>query len=239
MPTIDSKLPARLIANAKLPGLYVAARAAIEKCTRIDECKDWADKAVALASYARQVKDERLKNDAVRIQERALKQAGKLVNEIQASKGGRPGKTHTGDGTSSRAQAAQDAGLSKRQKDTALRLASVSDADFDAQVESDHPPSVQALAKQGTKPRVLVDLKGVDPADYARTTHAWGGIKRFRELTEEITPEQALRGAAGEPHIARAMIADAKIISLWIERLLREEIPNVEESQTRNHAGTY
>ena len=66
-----------------------------------------------------------------------------------------------------------------------------------------------------------------------------GGIKRFRELTQEITPEQALRGAAGEPHIARAMIADAKIISLWIERLLREEIPNVEESQTRNHAWTY
>ena len=236
MPTIDSKLPARLIANAKLPGLYVAARAAIEKCTRIDECKDWADKAVALASYARQMKDEKLQNDAKRIRERALRRCGVLVKEIKPAKNQ---YAHTGDGTSSRAQAAQDAGLSKRQKDTALRLASVPDADFDAQVESDHPPSVQALAKQGTKPRVLVDLKGVDPADYARTTHAWGGIKRFRELTQEITPEQALRGAAGEPHIARAMIADAKIISLWIERLLREEIPNVEESQTRNHAGTY
>ncbi|WP_341675221.1 hypothetical protein [Niveibacterium sp. SC-1] len=53
--------------------------------------------------------------------------------------GGRP-KTCTGTDTSfTRDQAAKDAGLSKRQKDTALRLAAIPSAEFEAAVESENP----------------------------------------------------------------------------------------------------
>jgi hypothetical protein len=40
-----------------------------------------------------------------------------------------------------RAQAAAEAGLSKRQKETALRLASIAPEEFEAAVESDTPPT--------------------------------------------------------------------------------------------------
>ncbi len=45
---------------ARLPSSYEAAKRALAQCDAIDECKDWADKMAALASYARQAKDEDL-----------------------------------------------------------------------------------------------------------------------------------------------------------------------------------
>src|SRR4029077_1414514 len=56
---------------ARLPATYEEARAAIAECERIDECKGWSDRAAALASYARQAKDDSLRVMAVRIQARA------------------------------------------------------------------------------------------------------------------------------------------------------------------------
>jgi hypothetical protein len=51
---------------------------------------------------------------------------------------------------------ARDAGLSRDRAITALRVASISRERFEAQVESDEPPTVTALADQGRKPRPLV-----------------------------------------------------------------------------------
>ena len=48
----DMSLPS--VNGARLPRTYEAARAALAECQQLDECKDWADKAAALASYAKQ-----------------------------------------------------------------------------------------------------------------------------------------------------------------------------------------
>jgi hypothetical protein len=64
-------LPA--ITSAKLPASYAAAKVALSECTAIDECQTWADKAEALASYARQAKDDELRKMADRIQARAVR----------------------------------------------------------------------------------------------------------------------------------------------------------------------
>ena len=70
-------------ANAPLPEKYQEARQALAECSEIDECKDWASKARALASYARQMDDDTLLNFAKRIQARAMRRAGKLIKEFQ------------------------------------------------------------------------------------------------------------------------------------------------------------
>src|SRR5258707_10251828 len=71
-----------------LPVTYVEAKSKIAVCARIDECKSWADKAVALKSYAKQMKDRSLINMAQKIMDRAVKRGGELLQQVKAQKGG-------------------------------------------------------------------------------------------------------------------------------------------------------
>ena len=101
-----------------------------------DECKNWSDKAAALASYARQAKDDSLRVMAVRIQARAQRRCGELLKLIpradEATRYGQvvahPPMTRTQaedakqDSSApplTRTQAATDAGLSEHQRKTA------------------------------------------------------------------------------------------------------------------------
>lgn len=43
-----------------MPAVYARAKTSLRECAQIDECGDWANKAAALASYARQAKDHEL-----------------------------------------------------------------------------------------------------------------------------------------------------------------------------------
>jgi hypothetical protein len=61
----------------------------LAKCARIDECKSWADRAAALASYAKQADDEQLLNNAKRIKARAIDRMGELGEEIPEQPGKR------------------------------------------------------------------------------------------------------------------------------------------------------
>ena len=67
--------------TARLPANYEAAKRALSQADRVDECKTWADKAQALASYAKQAGDKTLFDYAKRIQARAIRRAGQLLNE--------------------------------------------------------------------------------------------------------------------------------------------------------------
>jgi hypothetical protein len=137
------------ITNAKLLAAYTMAKRVLAECGKIDECKDWADKAAALGSYARQSKDESLFKAAARIQARAIRRCGELLKEFEA-KNQYDANARDGDGPCTIKEAGVKAGLSERQQKTAVRVANVPKEDFEAQVESDSPPTVTALAEQGT-----------------------------------------------------------------------------------------
>ena len=71
----------------------------------------------------RQSKDDRLRKMATRIQARAIRRCGELLREIESGQGTRTDKLHDGAVTkSTRTQAAETAGLSERQRKTALRV---------------------------------------------------------------------------------------------------------------------
>ena len=153
-------LPAGISASAaRLPQTYEAAKAALAECSANDECKEWADKAAALASYAKQADDDQLEKMAMRIRARAIRRAGDLLKQIEPSKGGRPPEqTRVGDRPSlSRADAAREAGMSPHQQKTAIRVASIPAPDFDRQVESDAPPTLTKLASQGIQRRAVTE----------------------------------------------------------------------------------
>lgn len=167
-------------ADARLPQSYESAKNALSHCVALDECKSWADKAAALASYAKQANDEELLKMATRIKGRAIRRAGELLQQIEPGQGARDGKREEGARPPLRGEVARDAGMSSHQAKQAVRVANVPREDFDRQVESDRPPTISQLAQQGIQrpqPRPVVDLEGRNPAEFNRALHFVGDVE--------------------------------------------------------------
>lgn len=178
-----STLPS--ISNAQLPVTYERAKTALAECSQIDECKEWADKASALASYARQSKDDSLRKMAERIKARAIRRAGELLKQIEKSNK----HQNAGDRKLTRSGAATEAGMSPHQQRTAQEVASVPESEFTEMVESDSPPTVTKLAEIGTK-RQLVDLEGRDPKEFNRALHFVALFERHLRASNNFDIEE-------------------------------------------------
>lgn len=184
------------IASARLPSSYVEARQAIEKCARIDECQAWGDKAEALASYAKQADDDTLRQLADRIQARAIKRCGQLLREYPSHTGAHL-PNRTAPTSLSRTEAAEQAGLSERQRKTALRVANVPDDQFEDLVESPRPATVTQLAEIGrrARPQPVVDLGGRDPREFSISTQGQGILRELAAFASANDPRIIARGA--------------------------------------------
>ncbi len=172
-----------VVADARLPKVYENAQLALANCNRIDECQSWADKAAALASYARQANDDSLLTLAKRIQGRAVRRAGELLKQIPDTNRGRP-SLEIQEGALpnySRTQAAADAGMSEHQRKTALRVASVDAADFEVAIESANPPTITEIAEAGRTKRPITPLNGRSPAQFNRALHFVALIRRYAD----------------------------------------------------------
>jgi hypothetical protein len=174
-----AKLPAHVsAAKASLPASYEAAKAALANCVSIDECKDWADKAQALASYAKQANDDEMMRQSTRIRDRAIRRCGELLKQIEPANGANQNiRAADHPKVESRKDIAASVGMSPHQAKQAVRVANVPAADFERQVESPKPPTVTALAEQGKKaaPRPVLDLKGRDPSEFNLALHDIAG----------------------------------------------------------------
>lgn len=187
-----TSLPATINkAHARLPETYEAAKTALATCTRIDECQDWADKALALASYARQADDDTLVNHARRIQARAVRRVGELLRQLDGR-----GQHRKRDGavlsSISQRAAASAAGIGERQRKTAVNVANVPVEQFDAAVDSDAPPTVTELAAMGRHPRDIVGDR--PPASFAIATRFLGDVERLADLCAAHDPEVVAEG---------------------------------------------
>lgn len=181
--------------SAQLPASYENAKTALSACVSIDECQTWADKAAALASYAKQANDDELMKMATRIRDRAIRRAGELLKQIEPAHGA---NQNIGVGTHTivltREDAARDAGMSKHQQVQAIRVANVPAEVFERQVESENPPTVTKLAEQGKKtaPRPVLDLKGRDPSEFNRALHFVAEFEDYQRAIEKIDADAIL-----------------------------------------------
>lgn len=208
-------LPA--LANAQLPATYQAAQKALAECSRVDECKDWSDKAQALASYARQAKDSTLHQLALRIQARAQRRMGELLKSVpRGDEATRYGQAAAGPPVT-RGQIAVEAGLSDRQRKTAQRIASIPEPEFTAAVEGSTPPSMTALAKLGTETRLVPDpVPCVPPADPTMVARAHRGLCEFSAFCATHDPVRIARGG-GDIDMLRGQV---ETISAWLDRFV-------------------
>lgn len=98
---------------------------------------------------------------ADRIQARAIARAAEILKEIEKSHGANQ-NIGNGDGTKvhTRKEAAKEAGMSKRQYVTTMRVGNVPKEQFEEMVKSDNPPTVTALAEIGTQRLVSRSERG-------------------------------------------------------------------------------
>jgi hypothetical protein len=205
------------IADAKLPVAYEAAKKALAECQRIDECKKWADKAQAMASYAKQSDDQTLFKYAVRIQARAIRRCGEIYNQIAPGNGARDGKRQAGtDPPLTRKSVAISVGHSERKRKTTQRVANLPLKDFERAIEGDNPPTISKLADQGKKP--LINLGNIEPKNFSRATQVLGDIAQLAESASQNDPVEIASGMF-KTEIAKAL-ADIKIVRLWLDRFV-------------------
>jgi hypothetical protein len=242
-------LPAHIrVSDARLPATYEQAKAALAQCSRIDECQEWANKAEALASYARQADDETLFRLAKRIQGRAVRRCGELLKAFNTgANGGRPKENGEGTLTVSQRGAAHQAGLSRHQQVTAVRVANVPADQFDAAVESDKPPTVTALAEMGKQSRPVpaagpspasessspqtaaapaVAPPVAAPAGFKQATHLIGVVRDFAAFCEVNDPV-VVAGGLMKSEI-RAVRSFVGIIDGWLDRFVVTLPPEVQ-----------
>lgn len=206
--------------NARLPIVYEAAKTALANCASIDECKDWADKAQALASYARQSEDATLEKFALRIRARATRRCGELLKQFNTGpKGGRPKNTDDAVSVSQR-QAAHDAGIKERQQVTAVRVANVPAEDFDRQLDSNSPPSLTKLAEQGKAKRPDNGLPPDwdPPPGFAEATQVIGDLRRLAEACRQRDPE--VMAKAVMPKECQQVRSYVATIDGWLDRFV-------------------
>lgn len=201
--------------SARLPAAYRAAQVALANCVSIDECQEWANKAQALASYARQADDDTLEKQAMRIRSRAIRRCGELLKDY-TSAGGRP--PETADATvmsfpASQKQAAEEAGMSERQRVTAVRVANVPEPIFEAAIESDEPPTVTKLAEMGKATR---EDKPVPPGFQAATS-LMGLARRLAEFCQAQDP--AVVAAALDDHERPAVRRNIAHCRRWLKTI--------------------
>ncbi len=215
-------LPAEVrSAPARLPISYEAAKNALSNCASIDECQDWANKAEALASYAKQADDDTLRKLADRIQARAVRRCGELLKQYDARGGDRSKSAVAPTFAPSRQQVATDAGMSRHQQVTAVRVANVPLATFEEAVEAEAPLTVTKLAEIGKQPRAPArDPEPVEqaPAGFKEATTTRGFLKQYSEWCQKTPAELAANG------FMNSEVAEMKrcigIIDRWHDRLI-------------------
>ena len=134
--------------NARLPQNYEAAKLALAECDRLDQCAEWANRAEAIASYARQARDETLETLARRIKLRASRRLGELLRAVDGRR-----KSEGTPMFASQREAAESVGLSLHQQRQVIRIAAVPEDEFEEEVEAEKPITLTDLAERGKRPR--------------------------------------------------------------------------------------
>jgi hypothetical protein len=133
-----AQLPAlvkRQIPTAQLPAIYQETKRQLARCVDLLVVKDYHDKAMGLAEWARIAKEPEMEEHALRIRLHARLRVGQLLNEIKPT--GRKGVSGLVLGSGAKG-AAKAIGMTKTECTVSKRLASAPAA-LIAKLEADPP----------------------------------------------------------------------------------------------------
>lgn len=206
LPNLPANIEHRL-PNARMPLNYEAAKNAVAKCARIDECKEWADKSAAIASYAKQIKDKELRESANRIVLRAKIRIGELLDAIPPAA---PIHHKRGEGSgckknpNSRMAIAKSHNIGSAQASRYIGMSRVSPELRDELIDASPPVGVSSLAAmgQGTGPKRGFHASEIYNLLMRREGYGQIGLTAFtlwisklppKKYAHRLRPDEALR----------------------------------------------
>jgi hypothetical protein len=225
------------VSMARLPETYTRAKLALQACVSIDECKDWADKVEAMASYARQSGDVELRRMADRIQARAIDRCGALIKQIPKGSGGAK-KSGSQLSLSDRDLARIAAGLSRHQAKTAVSVSNVPRARFEREVEGDNPPSVTKLAEMGRQKRQAPkpEARTATAEEKAASAKLLRTVSAFISETRGIKIDAALNGCSADESLQ--LMKEVRDAQGWLAILVIKQKAHTTKSAKRSQTNS-
>jgi len=204
--------------SAPLPIAYEKAKTAISECVNIDECKDWSDKAQALASYARQSGDDELEKMSKRIRVRAMRRCGELLKMFDGRGGDRKSENikRVSADPFDKSDMGKQAGLSVRQIKQANNLSNIPDEKFNEQIEGNNMPTMTDLANQGKKK--LDYLYQKKPPGFAEGIYFEGALDELMFCIKDHDPEFILGGI--DESTKHEILRKIASIELWFDQFV-------------------
>lgn len=171
---------------------YDAARQALAEAHRVDEAKDIRDKAVAIATYAKQAQDRDMIFWATEIKVRAERRTGELLREREKHDGGRPaGKpVKIEDQFSSKPPKLADLKITKQQSSDWQALAAIPAPEFERRIKNAAGDPAALTTAKILKPAAV----STKPNPFEAEITAWGGVsewlRRAPSMVEDILNPQ-------------------------------------------------
>lgn len=172
----------------EMPVLYATAIKAIQACSTMDETKYYADKADALAAYAKMYSDETMAKEAARQKLYAYAKMGQLAGELRPTriggKGGSPGGPIS---------LLMEHGLSSGGAEAARRLSKMPAPMFESVVEAAKAP-ISTIMQERVQRRFSeawgrFNSRSCGPASFLRLCMATPA----RELAQSLTLDEAAK----------------------------------------------
>lgn len=173
-----------LLKNTPLPVRYEEACRALAECSTIMDAKYFADKAEALAAWAKIYKSDQAEVEARRLKLHAYRKMGLLAQELRPGSRGRRGLIGTVGGPQA---LLKESGLKAHQGQNALRLARVSNEKFEAISSLPRPPGIAQAA--GAYGRGLGSKKCTSQEYYTLCVRTGYGIKACKSIIKTIDPK--------------------------------------------------
>lgn len=133
-------VPKGNFSTARIPLIYKDAVKALAQCSSIDEAKFYADKADALAAWARIYIDDAAMIEAQRLKLHAYRRMALLADEIMLD-----WRLSKGLSTASVPRVLRDHGIKQSQAQVIAKVGELDKARFDAAVKQKRPPSPTTL----------------------------------------------------------------------------------------------
>jgi len=203
--------------NASVPVVYEEACKALAACSTIDEGKYWADKAEALAAWAKIYKSDKAAVEAKRLKLHAYRRMGQIAEELRptVSPSGTKGKQGASGRTNGALSLVKEHGFNQTKAGKIMAISRIPDDAFKKAVSSANPPGINLAAGMGTGQGTFKNRSSDAYKLFTSSYDSGKGASHFRSFCRNNDPKTLARNmTVSDARKAREIVIE---IQEWLD----------------------